>query len=39
MYVFDTGINRSHDAFGNRASFGINFTGEGNGDQNGHGEL
>lgn len=39
VYVFDTGINRHHKSLGNRASFGIDFTGEGPGDANGHGTF
>lgn len=36
-YVLDTGIRYSHSCFGGRASFGADFTGEGDNDQNGHG--
>lgn len=36
-YVIDTGIDTAHPAFGGRALFGADFTGEGPGDGNGHG--
>jgi hypothetical protein len=38
VYVIDTGIRVTHSAFGGRASWGINTTGDGaNSDGNGHG--
>lgn len=37
VYVFDTGIKRDHPSLEDRASFGIDFTGQGSGDQHGHG--
>jgi subtilisin family serine protease len=37
VYVIDTGIFKDHEDFGGRASFGPDYTGEGNGDRNGHG--
>lgn len=37
VYVFDTGIYKEHPSFENRTQFGIDFTGEGAGDRNGHG--
>jgi len=36
-YIIDTGIETSHEDFGGRASFGVDFTGLGEGDCNGHG--
>lgn len=39
VYVFDTGIDREHPALENRALFGIDFTGDGKGDHNGHGKY
>jgi subtilisin family serine protease len=36
-YVIDTGIDTTHPAFGGRALNGVDFTGEGHGDGNGHG--
>lgn len=38
VYVFDTGIYREHPSFENRVSLGLDFTGEGPGDGNGHGK-
>jgi subtilisin family serine protease len=39
VYIVDTGIHTSHADFGGRASFGVDFTdsGEGDNDNNGHG--
>jgi len=37
VFIIDTGIHLSHTSFGNRASHGFDATGEGSGDQNGHG--
>lgn len=37
VYVFDTGIYRYHPSFGNRVKVGMDFTGEGMNDDNGHG--
>ncbi|CAE6503841.1 unnamed protein product [Rhizoctonia solani] len=37
VYGIDTGIYIDHECFGGRASFGADFTGEGENDQNGHG--
>lgn len=37
VFIFDTGIYRSHPSFENRVEFGIDLTGEGPGDINGHG--
>lgn len=37
-YVFDTGIYRTHPSLGNRVKIGMDFTGEGLGDENGHGK-
>jgi len=36
-YIVDTGIELDHPDFGNRATHGIDFTGLGSGDCNGHG--
>ncbi|KAK7204816.1 peptidase S8/S53 domain-containing protein [Myxozyma melibiosi] len=36
-YVLDTGIYKEHPDFGGRAVVGSDFTGEGAGDENGHG--
>lgn len=38
VYVFDSGISKSHPSFDNRVMPGMDFTGEGFGDQNGHGK-
>jgi subtilase-type proteinase RRT12 len=38
VYVFDSGIQRRNPAFENRVRFGMDFTGEGSGDDNGHGK-
>lgn len=38
VYVFDTGIRRDHPDLENRAFFGMDYTGEGSGDKNGHGK-
>jgi subtilisin family serine protease len=39
VYIVDTGIDRNHEDFGGRASFGIDESGSGEGDNdlNGHG--
>lgn len=37
VYVFDTGIEKEHPQFEGRVVQGLDFTGEGAGDQNGHG--
>jgi subtilisin family serine protease len=39
VYIVDTGIHTSHEDFGNRASFGVDVSdsGEGDNDNNGHG--
>jgi hypothetical protein len=39
VYIMDTGIHTSHEDFGNRASFGVDVSdsGEGDNDNNGHG--
>ena len=37
VYIVDTGIHISHEDFGTRASFGVDKTGEGDNDSNGHG--
>lgn len=37
IYIIDTGIHLAHTSFGGRASHGFDATGEGSGDQNGHG--
>jgi hypothetical protein len=37
VYIIDTGIYSSHTDFDGRASFGADFTGEGDTDGNGHG--
>lgn len=36
-YIIDTGIRTSHNDFGGRASFGVNYAGGSNSDCNGHG--
>ena len=36
-YILDTGIDTRHSFFEGRAKFGKDFTGEGEGDENGHG--
>jgi len=36
-YIIDTGIELNHEDFGGRASHGVDFTGLGSGDCNGHG--
>jgi subtilisin family serine protease len=37
VYILDTGIHLSHEDFGVRAHFGVDFTGEGESDDSGHG--
>ncbi len=37
VYVLDTGIKLSHPELAPRTRFGSDFTGEGEGDENGHG--
>jgi subtilase-type proteinase RRT12 len=37
IYIFDTGIDTSQKDFGGRAIPGVDYTGEGSGDNNGHG--
>jgi len=37
VYIMDTGIHYTHNDFQGRAEFGFDATGEGQGDQNGHG--
>jgi subtilase-type proteinase RRT12 len=39
VYVFDTGIDVSQEEFEGRAQTGVDFTGEGLGDENGHGTF
>lgn len=38
VYVFDTGIQRKISGFENRVRLGMDYTGEGSGDYNGHGK-
>lgn len=37
VYIVDTGIRTTHSDFGTRATHGMDYTGEGAGDENGHG--
>jgi hypothetical protein len=39
VYILDTGIDTNHEDFGDRASFGVDVSGSGEGvnDNNGHG--
>jgi hypothetical protein len=37
VYIVDTGIDRNHQDFGGRASFGIDVSGSGEGDNDNHG--
>lgn len=39
VYVLDSGIHRLHPSFGKRVKTGKDFTGEGLGDYNGHGNI